>query len=201
MKKTLLLVLIMSAFTWQNCFATGGDVVLAEKITENTFLQGSMKALDMVQIDLAKMADAKQKWITENQQALQAVDWIEDFRSVTQIYELLESIVCTMGQTSSLMQISGGMNSCHVNIKYQMTLINMQYSTDLLKKVFISSKLVTMSAEGRMSTLKDIIASLQEAINSFESINNDIKGDIIHNIQNEYMIKQISNSANYSLTR
>lgn len=201
MKKILLLIIVLFLGFVPKINGQGTEAAILGSVNAGNVIEGAIAGLNEVANYYSQISAEQSKWMAEHEKLKTAIDWVHDMETIYQIVQLLDNISCMMTETRNLQELSGSFRSCHIDLKFQMTLVNMQYSTDVFRKAFIGSNLLKMTSGERLVTLKAILTTLQESLADFESINSSIRTDIMANIVHNYRVKSIANRGSLGLSR
>lgn len=210
MWRKLLVVIVMISF-----FTLSGDAILVE-VVKKIIRESAMATANASQTTQNIIVVER---IRTNEEKLEKVrrtceNVVKVYQSIVSVYDskefdniqsiillgqLLDNISCMLTESKLLLQMSST-NSCYFQNVNIINSINLTYSTDLFTSLS-SSFNVILSSKGKSENLKNAIASLQKSMIGIERSNNLIKAEVIQNIQNEYLTKNMRLQQNYSLTR
>ena len=138
-------------------------------------------------------------------QATAALDLLDPslFNNMTTIMEILEyidQIACQTQQLSFNMRFAKNF-SCLTKLNVKGITMNLNYSSQVISKLFTASEILTMSKEGRMNSLDNILKSLKTVSRDLGEMNINMKSFMDTKIASKKLQKEYLQVPAYSVAR
>ena len=138
-------------------------------------------------------------------QASAALDLLDPslFSNMTTIMEILEyidQIACQTQQLSFNMRFAKNF-SCLTKLNVKGITMNLNYSSQVISKLFTASEILTMSKEGRMNSLDNILKSLKTVSRDLGEMNINMKSFMDTKIASKKLQKEYLQVPAYSVAR
>lgn len=190
MKKTILLIALLIGFA---CAKAQVDV--------NTGLLIDLNATQTTALASSQLLEVKMQVLAAIEVAKNSTGFINDFESLKLITQLLTDLVCLTDQVSLYSKASINYSNCFMSLKFNMALLNLSFTTDVLKSAIVAVDLITMSSAQRTASLKSTIETIQAALYNLNELKTSMDIEITQRVISEYRIKeqkQISKTVSYS---
>ncbi len=152
-----------------------------------TSLLASINSIESTSLTLQSAAEAKLAFYQGMEVSAKAVNFIDDLQSLKKITMLLGSIICQTQEMRIYIDLAG--SNCLMDIKYNITIVNLQFSTDIIKTVLLAKNLLTMFSSDRLVNLKSVIDALEKTIKEMDFLKSGIKLTLDKMIFDTYLNK------------
>ena len=161
MKKITLILMVLCVI--------GGHRVTAQIPGASEAILLSIEALNSTSVTVQRAMESSQFELLQKANQAVSSEWLQTYRSLQTIYDLLQDFVC---QTTELQLLYQAMNTgdCLLNLKYNMSVVNLQYSSDILKAAFLGKNLLEIDTGTRNQLLQGVIKSLEDAMKQMSEL-------------------------------
>lgn len=110
--------------------------------------------------------------------AMEEAEWVRNLQTAKKLYTLIQSITCTYKDINVLVIKHGVYKDCFFQFEYDYALLQLQSSIDMMSVLLANGR--SMTADGRLGSLDNIIDKFGDANKSLSSITNNLQriGDI-----------------------
>lgn len=129
-------------------------------------------------------------------ETMETVRWLQDIQDAIKLVELIDATICNMEAYSFYLDFAIT-NNCMVQFNHQLINTKFQFATNTIN--LISTASVLMESAGRIKSLKDAIAALEEAQMKAREFNNEIRAFVRTITVERYIKKQFNGS--YTVSR
>jgi hypothetical protein len=126
--------------------------------------------------------------------ARMGADFLTTVETLKKIQELLNNLVCQMEEMQINISLMDQEN-CIIKLDFNMTLVNISYSTELIKIGLVAGNLFFTTGE-RMSTLENVRKSLENSIKDMARFNVLIRFSV-----SDYLTRNYSRRSSYSMKK
>src|SRR5690606_33819135 len=147
-------------------------------------------------LDLNKSIETLRDAQETIKQTMETVSWLQDIQDAIKLVELIEATICNMEDYAFYLDYSISFD-CMVQFNHQLINTKFQFATNTIN--LISTASVLMESSGRINSLKDAIAALEEAQMKANEYNNKIRTFVRINTVEKYMKKQFKGA--YTISR
>lgn len=168
-KKIIILLIVLQAVLIQSVKAQ--DPIGAAQLKFLAAIEG----LQLQNLTVQKLVENR---ITRMQEAISSemsLAVLRDIQSLDRINKLLQSYYCQTSETSILIKMTG--SNCLIDMDIDLALINLDYSQDIIKSVFlIASSLFIASAtqSDRLSKLETLANAIEKSMTIFKNLNSGL---------------------------
>ncbi len=129
----------------------------------------SIEALNSTSVTVQKAMESSQFELLQKANRAVSSEWLQTYRSLETIYDLLQDFVC---QTNELQLLYKAMNTgdCLLNLKYNMSVVNLQFSSDILRAAFLGKNLLEIDTGTRNQLLQGVIKALEDAMKQMSEL-------------------------------
>ena len=187
MKKTVFTLLVFVSFS-TNTFSQAivSDPINGKLIAASNFIQSTIQSVNELQ-------------------ATTALDLLDPslFSNMTTIMEILEYIDQIACQTNQLtMNIRFAKNfSCLTKLNIKGITMNLNYSTQIISKLFMATEIITMNKDARLNALQNVLKTLKEVSHDLGEMNITMKSFMDTQIATQRMQKEYLQVPAYSVAR
>lgn len=186
-KKIIILLIVLQAVLIQSVKAQ--DPIGAAQLKFLAAIEG----LQLQNLTVQKLVENR---ITRMQEAISSemsLAVLRDIQSLDRINKLLQSYYCQTSETSILIKMTG--SNCLIDMNVDLALINLDYSQDIIKSVFlVASTLFIASAtqSDRLSKLETLANAIEKSMNIFKNLNSGLS----LRIDKQFMMQFLNAEAN-----
>lgn len=191
MKNLLLLLLLSTALCAKGHAQAGVEIVNDPKATAQlSFIQSLNQDINNAISSVNKATSTMSNFQTLSNDAAKVVTTLATLSIITQ---LLVDLQCEMKKLSSSVQIVDQMNNCEFKLAYNLMLMKLQGTTDLIKVAIVGGNLY-MALNDKTNALKTVMITLEGSIRDMHTINNQIRISALNMLRTRY---STTNSSNY----
>lgn len=187
MKKILLALLLF--FCCQNVFSQFAAIVSdPANLAVNTAIQTLNEANNVLNNFMAKAEKLKL-----------ATEIFDQMKTVTEIMGYIDNLACLTSELQFNLNYANNF-SCLTTLNFRGINMSLQYTTDIVVKVFLTKNLLTMGSGERLGILNNILSVLKKTVNEISALNTNVRLFAKNRITKKYLKKNIYASGSGFLT-
>ncbi len=187
MKKKILMLLLLSSFVLPGkAQMSVTDPILA-----------ALQELNNLFVDYSSSLAAYESTVNKLQKATNTVKTV---KTIEKLVQLMDEMSCATSTLQSNITVSGNL-SCFNKVDFNVAVLELEYSSEILHKVLVATNLITMNESERFNSLDAVVKALEQSISKMKKINADLVASIVVESQKRSVKKQYHNGSNLVATK